>query len=83
MRISSKPSLLQVIDQKQQEKVKYFNHLGIMITNDVKCTDKMKSRISMAKAAFIGKKNSHQQIRCTFKKETSKVMHLEHSIIWY
>jgi hypothetical protein len=36
----------------------------------------------MAKAAFNKKKAFHQQIGLTFKEETSKVLHLEHSFVW-
>jgi hypothetical protein len=32
----------------------------------------------MAKAAF----SFHQQIALTFKEETSKMLHLEHSFVW-
>jgi hypothetical protein len=45
-----------VIDQKQLKKVKYFNYLGSMITNDPRCIREIKSRIAMAKAAFNRKK---------------------------
>jgi hypothetical protein len=41
-----------MIDQKQLENVEYCNYLGSMITNDVRCTREIKSRIDMAKAAF-------------------------------
>ena len=34
------------------ENVKYFNHLGSMITNYALCTLNIKYRIVMAKAAF-------------------------------
>jgi hypothetical protein len=37
--------------------VEYFNYLGSMITSDARCTREIKSRISMAKAAFNKKKN--------------------------
>jgi hypothetical protein len=37
--------------------MEYFNYLGSMITNDARCTCKIKSRIAMAKAAFNKKKN--------------------------
>jgi hypothetical protein len=46
-----------MIDQKQMEKVEYFNYLGSMITNDARCTREIKSRIAMAKTAFTKKKN--------------------------
>ena len=45
------------IDQKQLENVKCFTFLGSMLTEDGRCTCEIKSRISMAKAAFNKKKN--------------------------
>jgi hypothetical protein len=58
MRISRQPSPMGImIDQKQLEKMEYFNYLGSMITNDARCTREIKSRIAMAKAAFNKKKN--------------------------
>jgi hypothetical protein len=45
-----------MIDQKQPENVESFKYLGGMLTNGEKCTCEIKSRIAMAKAAFIKKK---------------------------
>ena len=57
MRISRQPSPVTItIDQKQLENVKSFKYLGSMLTDDGKCTCEIKSRITMAKAAF-NKKN--------------------------
>jgi hypothetical protein len=39
------------------ENVEYFNYSGSTITNDVRCTREIKSRIAMAKAGFNKKKN--------------------------
>jgi hypothetical protein len=44
-----------MIDQKQQENVKYFSSLGSMI-NDARCKRQIKFRIVMAKAALKRKK---------------------------
>jgi hypothetical protein len=44
-------------DQNHMENVEYFNHLASTITNDARCTYEIQSRIAMAKAAFIQKKN--------------------------
>jgi hypothetical protein len=41
--------------QKQLENVRYFNHLG-SITNDARCREEIKSRVTMAKVAFNKKK---------------------------
>jgi hypothetical protein len=58
MRISRQPYPIQIIiAQKQLEKVKYFNYLCSMITNNARCTREIKSRIAMAKAEFNKKKN--------------------------
>jgi len=58
MRISRQPSSITItIDQKQMENVKCFKYLGSMLTEDGMCTCEIKSRISMAKAAFNKKKN--------------------------
>ena len=40
---------------KQPEKVQHFNYFGSLITNDAKCTRDSKSRISIARAAFVKK----------------------------
>jgi hypothetical protein len=56
--ISRQPSPVTIkIDQQQLENVKYFKHLGSMLTDDGRCTCEIKSRIVMAKAAFNKKKN--------------------------
>jgi hypothetical protein len=58
MRISRQPYSIKImINQKQLENVEYFSYLGSMITNYTRCTREIKSRISMAKAAFNKKKN--------------------------
>jgi hypothetical protein len=71
------------IDQRQPEIVKYFKYLGSMITKDIRRTRQSKSRIAIANAAS-NKKNTlfYQKIGLTFKKETGKVLHLEHSFVW-
>jgi hypothetical protein len=57
MRISKQSTSLQIkINKKPLENVVEFNYLGSMITNDARCTREIKSRISMAKAAFNKKK---------------------------
>jgi hypothetical protein len=38
------------------ENVEQFNYMGIMITNDARCTQEIKVRIAMAKAALSKKK---------------------------
>jgi hypothetical protein len=44
-----------MINQKQQDDVEYFNNLGSLITNNGRCTRDSKSKIAMARAAFIKK----------------------------
>jgi hypothetical protein len=41
-----------ITDQKQLENVGYFNYLGSIITNNVRCTCEIKSTIVIAKAEF-------------------------------
>jgi hypothetical protein len=54
MRISRQPSPVTaiMIVQKQLENVECFKYLGSILTNDGRCTREIKSRITMAKAAF-------------------------------
>jgi len=53
LRISRQPSLTQImIDQKQMENVEYSSYLGIMMTNNARCTCEINSRIAMTKAVF-------------------------------
>jgi hypothetical protein len=53
MRISRQPFPVKImIEQKQLENVESFKYLDSMLTNDVRCTCDIKSRIAMAKAAF-------------------------------
>jgi hypothetical protein len=83
MIINRQPSPVQImIDQKQPENVECFNCLGSMITNDARCTCEIKTGTAIAKAAF-NKKNFHQQIGLKSKEETSKVLRLEHSFVWW
>jgi len=52
IRISRQPFPIKImIDQKQLEIVESFKYLGIILTNDGRCTCEIKSRIAMAKAA--------------------------------
>jgi hypothetical protein len=64
------------------ENVEEFNSLGSMITNDARCTQEIKVRIAMAKAAFNKKRTLHQQIRLTVKEEISEVLHFKRSFVW-
>jgi len=53
MKISKEPSPMQIeVDQKQPENVEYFSYLDSVVTNDVRCTPEIKSKITVAKAAF-------------------------------
>jgi hypothetical protein len=56
MRISRQSFPVQImINKKQQGNVEYFNNLGSLITNNARCTRDSKSKIAMARAAFIKK----------------------------
>jgi hypothetical protein len=53
MRISKQPFPVKLlIDKKQLEKVESFKYLDSMLTNDERCTCKIKSRTAMPKAEF-------------------------------
>jgi len=55
---SRQPSQIKIlIHQKHPKNVEYFNYLGSMITNYVRCTRETKSRIAMANIAFNKKMN--------------------------
>jgi hypothetical protein len=41
-----------VIEEKQTGTVDYFNYQGSVITNDVRCTREIKSKIATAKTEF-------------------------------
>jgi hypothetical protein len=69
-------------DQKQLENAEYFTCLGRLKTNDKRCAHYIKSRIAIAKAAF-NKKTVHQKIVLICKEETSKVLYLQYSFVWY
>jgi hypothetical protein len=58
---------------------KYF---GNIITNDERCMNEIKSRTAMAKETFNKKKALfNQQSGLKFKKETSRVLQLDHSFV--
>jgi len=59
-----------------------FCYLDSMTMNDARCTREIKSRIAMTEAEFNKKKTVHWQIGPQFKEETSKVLHMEHSLVW-
>jgi len=83
MRISRQPSPVQTMtDEKQSENVKYFKHLGSIISNGIWYTREIKSRIVMAKASFNKEKIFYHQIVLNFKEETTEGLHLKHSFAW-
>jgi hypothetical protein len=43
-------------NHEQLQNMEYFNYLGSLRTNEPRCKCEVKSRIAMAKAAFIKKK---------------------------
>jgi hypothetical protein len=71
--LSRKPFPLKImIDQKQLENVEYFNYLGSMITNDARCTREIKSRFSMARAAFNKKTLFNSKLDLNLRKKLVK-----------
>jgi len=82
MIISRQPSPVHImIDQKQLDNVEYFNSVGSILTNDVRCTRDMKSRIAMAKAVFKKKTLFTSKLDLKFKEVTRKVLHVEYSFV--
>jgi hypothetical protein len=58
MKILRKPPPLQIMtDHKQLQNVEYFNYLGSMMINNTRHIFEIKSRITIAKAAFNREKN--------------------------
>ena len=49
-------------DQKQPENFEYSEYSGSMITKEARCTQEIKSRIAIAKAAFKKKKKKRRRI---------------------
>jgi hypothetical protein len=65
------------------ENVEEFNCFGSMITNDARCTRKIKARIAMAKAAFNKKTLFTSKLDLELRKKLVKcLLHLEHSFVW-
>jgi hypothetical protein len=79
MRISRQPSPLQIMTDQKLNNVEYFYYFGSMI-NYARCTCEIKSRITMTKATF-NKTTFDQKVRIKCNEETSKVLHLEHSVV--
>jgi hypothetical protein len=52
---------------------------------NIKDAREINSRIAVANEAFNKKEkySFHRQIGCKFKEETCKVLHLEHTFLWY
>jgi hypothetical protein len=58
VRVSRSPSPVKnTIDKKQLHNVEYLNWLGNMMKSDARCTQVIKSTISMVEVAFNKKKN--------------------------
>jgi hypothetical protein len=59
MGISRQQSPIQILtDQKQPENVEYTKYIGSIITKDARCTREIKSRKTMAIAAFKQNNNN-------------------------
>jgi hypothetical protein len=80
MRISRHTSPVQImIREKQLVNVEYFCCLGSMVTNDEVCAREIRSRITMAKAAFNKKKTKKNLFTSKLDyitEETSGMLHL-------
>jgi len=62
------------VHQKQSENVGYFRYLGSVITNDARCTHKIKCRIIMVKAAFNKQNTLYTRVKKNFHWEPSLSM---------
>ena len=72
-----------IIDQKLVDNVEYFNYFGNMVRNDARSTREIKSSFAMAKNTIQEEEDSfHHKIGLKFKQETSKMLNLEHNIVW-
>jgi len=73
MRTSRQPPIIQITTlQKQLENVKCFNYLESMITNDARCTIRIKSWIVKAKTAFNKKTFLTSKLDLNLRKNTSE-----------
>jgi hypothetical protein len=65
------------------ENMKYFDCLGSIITIDARCTREIKSRITMAKAAFNQKKTLFaSKLDLNIWKKLQETLHYEYSFVW-
>jgi hypothetical protein len=75
MKISRQSFPIQImIDQKQPKNVEYYSCLCSMITDDARCMQEIKSKKSIAKAAFDKKK---LLFTSKFKEKISNMLYLE------
>jgi hypothetical protein len=65
------------------ENVKYFKCLGKRTTHYTRRKSNIKSRIAMEKQCSTRRISFYQKIGLKLKEETSKVLHLEHSFVWW
>jgi hypothetical protein len=72
-----------MVDQKRLENLESFKYLVSMLTNDVRCTCEIKSKIAMAEGA-VNKKRAllTSKVDLELRKKLVKMLHLEHSFIW-
>ena len=71
-----------MIDQKQLENVEYFKYLGSMLTNDGRCIVKLNPGLPWQKLNLTRRGIFYYYIGLKIEEETSKMLHLEHSLIW-
>ena len=66
----------------QLKNVECFKYLGIILTNDGRCTCEIKSRIAVGKAAFNKKKTLFtSKLDLNLRKKLGKC-YLEHGFVW-
>jgi len=70
-----------MINEKQPKDEEYFSYLGSMITNDERYAKEIKFLDCHGNSSIQQQGTFHQQIWFKFKEETSKTLHLEHSLV--
>ena len=69
-----------MINQKQLENLVYIIYLGTLMMQDVHV--KLNPGLPWQSSIQREEDYFHQQNELKFKKETSKVLHMEHSFVW-
>jgi hypothetical protein len=69
-----------MINQKHLENLVYINYLGTLMMQDIYV--KLNPGLPWQSSIQREEDYFHRQNKLRFKKETSKVLHMEHSFVW-